>query len=425
MTRLLFATAFLLTTLTGVAVNDARDSRLTLLVFKGVNCPPCVTFVNAYSHPWDSRLRDAINDRFRMRSFYAADQPDLAARHHVDRYPTFIVLDRECRVVDRVHGFTGGGPLMAQLTDGHNPYAQSAPRAEAPPPRRTQPSPPPAEAPQDSGASQVINKLNEANQQLQKEREYLRRNLRAAEEQLTRDSQAAANKAAAMQAESDRLKQQLQQQRQSAAQPPTLPEPERPPPHSPDGRELARGERTVDEGDMPDWLRDQLQSGAPKVSPPANTPPPNISAEIPTGESDTVSGWRSLGRKALATGITLAAPQYAIPLSIATGIAGCVIRRRQQRKAGQRPAALGSSSNPITMHEPAATKTETKYVVTESDVLGEAYREAVRRVGNSHRERMPGIVDVLKQIDEAATHIAHGQRVVRRPKAQSQSETLP
>lgn len=165
----------------------------------------------------------------------------------------------------------------------------------------------------------------------------------------------------------------------------------------------------------------------PPATPPASNPPTTDpkAAEPPTSTAPgpTLAKWLSVGRWAAQTGLAIAAPEIAIPGSIALSAAGLAITWLRRRQTARQPGVLGSRSNPITLHEPAAVQTETKYVVTESDILGEAYREAVRRVGNSHRERNPAIVDVLKQIDGAATQIAHGSRVSRR--LTPASETLP
>jgi hypothetical protein len=83
---------------------------------------------------------------------------------------------------------------------------------------------------------------------------------------------------------------------------------------------------------------------------------------------------------------------------------------------------LGHSSNPIVVSDSYGPRTETKFVRHETDVLGESYAEAIRRVGNMHRESQPGIIDVLKQVDSAAQQLAHGRRVVRRPLTESTTE---
>jgi hypothetical protein len=81
--------------------------------------------------------------------------------------------------------------------------------------------------------------------------------------------------------------------------------------------------------------------------------------------------------------------------------------------------------NPIRVADGGDVRTETKFVVTETDVLGEAFKEAIRRVGNTHRESSPHIVEALKQVDAAAMQLAHGKRVTRRPAMAPVSESDP
>ena len=152
----------------------------------------------------------------------------------------------------------------------------------------------------------------------------------------------------------------------------------------------------------------------------SNTP---RAMSVDMGGTGTGDKWLQLGAWAARTAVTIAAPEIAIPGSAALTAAGLALSWLRRKRQARQPGVLGSRSNPITVHEPAAVQTETKYVVTESDVLGEAYREAARRVANTYREKNPAIVDVLKQLDGAATQIAHGARVQRRQPAAS--ETLP
>jgi chemotaxis protein histidine kinase CheA len=271
----------------------------------------------------------------------------------------------------------------------------------------------------------VLQRLDAANRALESERDALRAEKRAIEQQLL-DAQRQQPSAAdptpqinALRAELKALQQRTQQREAEAA----LSE-----------RRLRAAQQAADNAAAEvRRLREQaLLPPAPSHNPepqePSQPAEPAIETETRIDTTSLSSSWVSV-MKSLAVGaVTLAAPQFAIPLTAGLGAAGWLWSKRKQRLAKAQPAPrpqLGSNQNPITFFEPSATKIETKYVVTESDVLGEAYKEAVRRVGNSHRERMPGIVDVLKQVDAAAQHIAHGARVVRRPSSEPQSESLP
>ena len=151
----------------------------------------------------------------------------------------------------------------------------------------------------------------------------------------------------------------------------------------------------------------------------------DISTEISSDKSApgaTTSKWLRVLAWAGRTGLAIAAPEVAIPGSIGLTVAGLGLRWLMRRR---QPKPLGTVENPIRVADNGEVKTETKFVVSETDVLGESFREAIRRVGNTHRESSPHIVDVLKQVDAAATQLAHGKRVTRRPAMAPVSENDP
>ena len=143
--------------------------------------------------------------------------------------------------------------------------------------------------------------------------------------------------------------------------------------------------------------------------------------------SPTAAKWLAVLSWAGKAALTVAAPEVALPASAGLTVLGGLMtwaRRRRQQKAASVPQ-LGTRANPITVSEPAQIRTETKYVVHETDMLGEAYREGIRRVGNAYRENRPDIIEILKQVDAAADQIFHGQRVVKRPQTAQVSENSP
>jgi hypothetical protein len=146
----------------------------------------------------------------------------------------------------------------------------------------------------------------------------------------------------------------------------------------------------------------------------------DISTEMKPGA--TASKWLNVLAKAGRIGLAIAAPEIALPGSALLAAAGFALQVARRRRAARQPAPLGHASNPIVLSDHGEQKTETKFVVTQSDVLGEAYAEAIRRVGNIHRESQPQVIDVLKQVDSAAQQLAHGRRVVRRPTTEPTSE---
>lgn len=149
---------------------------------------------------------------------------------------------------------------------------------------------------------------------------------------------------------------------------------------------------------------------------------PAETIEQPEATGPTASKWLKVLGWAAKTGIAVAAPEIALPGAAGLAVLGLGWRWWKNRR---RPRPLGSAENPIRFADPAEVKTETKYVVSETDILGEAYREAIRRVGNQNRETAPGIIEVLKQVDAAASQLAHGKRVSRRPYVAPVSENAP
>lgn len=187
-----------------------------------------------------------------------------------------------------------------------------------------------------------------------------------------------------------------------------------------------------DPPELPAEPADSPGAPGPPTEPPAQPAVPVEPAE-PTAASaqrpwsSTTAKWAGVIKWVGKTALTIAAPEIALPASAGLTVLGGLVswsRRRQRQKAASAPQ-LGTKANPITITEPAAVRTETKYVVHETDLLGEAYREGVRRVGNAYRENRPDIIEILKQVDAAADQIFHGQRVARRPQVAQVSENSP
>lgn len=392
----------------------------SLLLFTNpAQCPPCRKFDSDWSR--DKAFRDAITQAYSIVPAYQPQtHPAKFTEYGITGVPTWVIVEASGREVGRVSGYTTPTDLWTRLRNATK---------NTPPRRKEQAAEPPSAGSVPNPGGDVLQRLDSANRALEAERDALRAEKRAIEQRLI-DAQKRQPKQAdptpqinALTAELRKLQQQTQQREAQAALA---------------AKRLQAAEQMAANAQAEaKRLREQAaQPPAPLYVPPAepiDSPEREAVAESTTTQTsiDTTSlssSWVSV-MKSLAVGaVAIAAPQVAIPLTAGLGAAGWLWSKRKQRLAKVRPAppaALGSNANPITFFEPASTKTETKYVVTESDVLGEAYKEAVRRVGNSHRERMPGIVDVLKQVDAAAQHIAHGARVVRRPTTESQSETLP
>lgn len=340
MRALIFATVVTFTGLTGVAFQTAQAPmiRPTLLVLKSEHCPPCIAWVQAYDNVLDGRLRTSINGRFDLKANFASDRPDLVERYRVERFPTFIVLGRDCKELDRVVGFPGSLALWQQLTDGVNPYAQQATpqRNDQRPPR--QPTTPRA----GSGASDVIKRISDANDHLQAERECLQNSVEELRDQLSIAREASNTtpppaepdpRIGRLETAIERLQQQLQNAERFLQQP-VAPDPRIAELQS-ELETLRQQSSEPSTDDLPDWLADELQPAAP--------PATDISAEIPDDieSSSTAESWRSWGRWAAGIGLTLLAPEVAVPGSIGLSALGFGINWYRKRSAA---ASLEDSS---------------------------------------------------------------------------------
>lgn len=172
---------------------------------------------------------------------------------------------------------------------------------------------------------------------------------------------------------------------------------------------------------------DAIFPSLPDLGPPGQLPGtmPEQTEEAKPASGDTASRWLAVLSFVGKTGLAIAAPEIAIPGTAALGVIGYGLTWLRNRRRSRQPGPIGSATNPIRVSDTSEVKTETKFVVNETDVLGEAFQEAIRRVGNQHRETSPAVTDALRQVVGAAEQLAHGRRVARRPTKLTQPETIP
>lgn len=140
----------------------------------------------------------------------------------------------------------------------------------------------------------------------------------------------------------------------------------------------------------------------------------------PTRETDGASGTAGTESHPLAgwllkIGLTGAAASLGLPVAgagVAAGVISWLITRRRAR----RTATTGTADNQVTVLRDQTTRrtTDTHYVVKETDRVGEAYKEALRRVCAAYKDERPGIVDVARQVEHVAQEIVRGQDVTAR-----------
>lgn len=355
----------------------------TLIIVKQPYCPPCKVFDEIYRI--DEEVRFALNRGFTLRQLDLSipSQREEAKRYGVDRAPVFLVL-RGGKVVSTSIGFSPTMQVQSvnkALRDLMDDLGVEWPPSREEPatgPKLPADSGPKLPAPQQQGP-QIDQIARERINQLNVQQDLIRREVGEVRSSVT---QSAAELKAQLDRDAQRAKEQL------------------------DGITKAIHGATG---------LTQTPPVVPSTKPeeivePENTPGP------------TASKWLKLFAWVAKTGVAVAAPEIAIPGSLGLGVLGFGLRWLLKKKE---PQPLGSQLNPIMVHNPGDVKTETKWVVSETDLLGEAYREATRRLGNTHRETSPQIVEVLQQLDAVANQLAHGKRIARRPSVVPVSEDSP
>jgi thiol-disulfide isomerase/thioredoxin len=356
-------------------------------------CPPCRVFDTTFTRneEFQTALRRAAD--LRELDWEKPDERQFAIeRLRVDRVPTYVLV-RDGQILSRHQGFTSS---LAQASVNEAIRDMMSRLNIEWPPAREQAKPAPRSEPRieprsvgptiDQGARDAIQKLSS---EVTESNESLRSQI----ESSSKESRTQ------LQTISETLQKSIESTRSSTRE------------------------------ELQTIIRERIQAA---TGPNNSKATPDISTEIPGARSETTpsesaagpvaSKWLRVLAWAGKTGLAIAAPEVAIPGSIGLTVAGLGLRWLMKRK---KPKPLGSVENPIRVADDGNVRTETKFVVTETDVLGEAFKEAIRRVGNTHRESSPHIVEVLKQVDSAATQLAHGKRVTRRPAMAPVSENDP
>lgn len=398
--------------------SQARPEKPTLMIVHAGWCQPCRVFDKVFEI--DPVFRRALQQAFTLKSldWQVPSERASAVAMGIKRVPSYVVLRGDRRVAVS-EGFAGSmnaaevdtaiAGLMNDLHVEWPPARSEAPQKPEPkPPRVVAPDPPRVNAGPavDQTARDGVTKLasetkqlRDAQQETQKAVEGLQVDVSAVRSHVTESREF--------------LSRELQQSRESSrSELETITE-----------RLRQSIERTI-VNEVPSNEVPAIQPAAPVAAAPgAPIDGGDISTEMKPGP--TASKWLNVLAWCARTGLAIAAPEVALPGSAILTAAGFALQMARRRRAARQPAPLGHPSNPIVVSDAGPVRTETKFVRTETDVLGESYAEAIRRVGNIHRESQPMIVDVLQQVDAAARQLAHGQRVVRRPTNESTSETIP
>jgi len=374
-----------------VAFGQDGGQRRVLIIVTRDNCPPCDVFDRLYTI--DRALREALNRAFDVRELDLdiPSQRMAAERLGVKVAPAFLVL-RDEKPVSTHFGFSptmevaSVNRAIADLMDDLGvewpvPRAEP-PRKSKPAPRRPAPEPQPEipwkPLPLPEKAGPVVDQVaREQIGQLDRKVESLRSEV--------------SNSASKLQSKIEQESKESRSQFESIS------------------KSIKESISLIEREKIIERPAESNESNAESTESNESTGP-------------TASKWLKVLGWAAKTGIAVAAPEIALPGAAGLAVLGFGWRWWKNRR---RPRPLGSAENPIRFADPAEVKTETKYVLSETDILGEAYKEAIRRVGNQNRETAPNIIEVLKQVDAAASQLAHGKRVARRPYVAPVSANAP
>lgn len=390
-----------------------QRSQPTLFIVHADWCPPCRVFDTTFTRNEDFQTALRRAAELRELDWEKPDERAYAIRHlKVDRVPGYVMV-RDGQIVSKHIGFTSSlapaavDEAIRDLMDSLDiewPPARSETKAAPRPDPRPAPSPARPEPMVDREARDSIAKLASQSKELTEDVRELRSEVTESNKSMRSQIESGSTAVRELQ------NQVTESNKASRTQLETI---------SKTLQKSIESTRSSTREELQTIIRERIEAEQ------GSKPTPDISTEIPREESapgPTASKWLRVLAWAGKTGLAIAAPEVAIPGSIGLTVAGLGLRWLMRRKT---PKPLGSVENPIRLNDVSEVKTETKFVVSESDVLGESYAEAIRRVGNAHRETNPAAIDLLTQVEGAARQLAHGRRVSRRPKSAPASETLP
>lgn len=376
-----------------------------LIVVHSQACGPCQVFAAAFVQ--SRMLRETLQSHFDVRQL-DWDRPSERAdaqRLGVERLPTFLVL-RSGRLVATHVGFAGANtpaalqPAVADLMrdlqvpwppasgppiSAPNPGGES-PRPESPqvrPPEQT--VPPATDSRRSSGLidEQAREGIAELKQQAFRTREWQSETQQAVEQLQTQVGGIRADLSESSKSITEQIRKSQESTRSEV---------------SSVSRQLQESvRRTIDE----------------------HTTRHDTTPQLPPAEPPRQSG---LGGWLLRIGLTAGAASLGLPVGaagVAAGVVGWLIGRRRARRTAV-PAASAADCSTAAESVTVVRDTETRratanhYVVKETDRVGEAYKEALRRVVAAYKSDKPGIVDVASQIEHVAHELLRGQDVQAR-----------
>lgn len=399
MRNLIFLSLFLL-------ASTANAQRLTLMYFKSATCGPCRAFAGACKHPITGASTQFFNELERRYDVKPAIDvnvcPQVAQQNGIKVVPTFILL-RNGVEVNRVTKFRNTAELLHELSQVQDiqqkQFRPTEPRLTPP---RTIERPPP----RDESREVELLKTNDYLQQTIEAMERDRQAERTSAKELRRLLN---EKQTAFDVEVERLRRMSEQNRREAetirsssvSQIETI----RTEASQRINELIAKREQA---GRQSQTLNQQTLSPAGSM--------PQEQARPPTKSSPTWDKWKEWGTWGAGIALTLLAPEVAIPGSAGLAALGYGISWLRKRK--QRQPILEPQPSPVEVvlgQSRDRLQTENHYITKEVDHIGNAYKEALRRVMAVTKDRSPGVVGLVKQVEHAAEEIIRGVDINKRP----------
>lgn len=385
-----------------------QNAKPQLIVVHSQACGPCQVFAAAFVQ--SRSLRETLQSHFDVRQLnwdMPSERAD-AQRLGVERLPTFLVL-RSGRLVATHVGFAGANtpaalqPAVADLmrdlqvpwppAASRPPIAAPSPGGQSPRPESPQTQPPVQTVPPATGsrgASGLIDEqardgIAELKQQAFRNREWQSETQQAVEQLQTQVGGIRADLSESSKSITEQIRRSQESTRSEVSS------------VSKQLQESVR--RTIDEHTT------RHDSTSTQQLPPAEPP-----------RQSGLGGWL------LRIGLTAGAASLGLPVGaagVAAGVVGWLIGRRRARRppvpaAAAADCSTGAESVTVVRDTETRRATANHYVVKETDRVGEAYKEALRRVVAAYKSDKPGIVDVASQIEHVAHELLRGQDVQAR-----------
>lgn len=348
-----------------------QTERPVLFIVHSASCPPCRSLSADYNR--NAAFRKALQSRFDLRQLDAGrqDQWAIAQSWGVTRIPSFVLQDTNGRRQPPIVGYFGPNDLLSRLsTPVTAPIPTPTPQSSAPSPAR---SPVPVVPLVDTEARTRIEEISQTQEKLGENLTELHSSMNKS---LTRVEGQVEDLKESIEETTDQMARQMQDSHTQA-------------------RTETRSELNQVRSSIENTLTERLTS---------------ISNEISTArppEKDQSAG-SSLFGGLIRTGLTGLLVSFGLPAAgagLAVTVGSWLIRRWLQRRR------TSATTVAVVREDSVSRTTANHYVIKETDRIGEAYKEAIRRVVAAYKSDHPGIVDVARQIEHVVQELLRGQDV--------------